>query len=505
MSQRYEQDNGSIGIAADTPGPQMFPSLGKITYTAMLEPDTQFGQFLIRQYLGGRSLWDTYRAYDTARGHDVTIEVIDVGLRDIGVPSEQLQGELAAYDRVQDHRHVLKVYGLDVTGWGGSQFLVVSMEWAEGGTLRDWLERHIDDQQTRRTEGLVHFRHACEGVAVVHQAGMSNLDLRPENLSFVRDEMKVSPTGQSPLIRSLVRNRSSSSEDRSEVSHRDQGTQSDIYSLGVLLCEIVYPQGRWLSSDIGRRLGSFPCPPDVTETEARIIGRCLDENPGNRYQTVRDLLDDLEGRLDGLSAAAERQHVERLWQRACRCAEEGRFDDAEHLCRQLCSRRPDHEDAGAMLRELDRRRKQADGLYGAIEQGLDDRNLDELGALLTEAVQTYPGHPGGHVIQVRLGEKSRQYRQVMQEGAAAICRGDWTEAHSWFQEAQRLNPGSLQVRNAAHCAARILEQQSESRRFIDGAIASGDYGRAMALARNLDDYLDAMARKMSAGQGGENV
>jgi len=328
--------------------------------------------------------------------------------------------------------------------------------------------------------------------------------------------LKVSNIGTSAFIRYLVSNRTCSSpiglgspqymrSEQFAVQRPDDfDPRVDIYGLGVLLYEIVHPQGRLPFEGSCAHLPA-PHPSEATETEARVINRSLEKNPANRYQTVQDLLDDLEGRLDSPSAAAESLQVNQLWRQAGRCVEEGRFDDAERLCRQLRRKCPDHEDAGAMLEELERRHEQADRLYAAIEQGLDDRNLDELGALLGEAVQTYPGHLGGYVIQVRLGAKARQYRQTMQEGTAAARRSDWAAARSWFQEARHLNPGARQAENAAHFVVKVMEQLSESRRFINEAMTAGDSSRAMAIARGVDDYLEEMTRMIAASQGGERV
>ena len=67
--------------------------------------------------------------------------------------------------------------------------------------------------------------------------------------------------------------------------------------------------------------------------------------------------------------------------------------------------------------------------------------LDELIVLLTEAVNIYPDHPYGNMVQLKLLSVTRQYEKTMYEGVQAVAQGHWQVAQVSFQRARQLNPG----------------------------------------------------------------
>lgn len=495
--------------------PFMSLGLGQGLARPELPPGTRLGRFMVKQLLGRGGLGDVYRAEDGVRSQDLAVKMVPMGPCNADVMAPQLQRERRMYDRIHDYRHVLKVHDVHVVRWGGIELLLLSMEYADGGTLREWLELPRDDWHKRRTDGLEYFRQICLGVAAIHDAGLAHLDLKPENILFVYGTLKVSDFNVAAFVQNVTLGQVSGP--RGYESDHDAGTptymspehfaaphpgdldtRADIYALGVMLYEILHPKGRAPFGGSLRRLRELhlqappPALPEAEEAERRVVSRCLQKSPEERYQTVAELLDDLDGRLAGVEEditglAAAPGPVDEAWQQVCRCMEEGMLDDAQRQCRLVLEESPDHVEARQMIETLQERHQRAGGLYAAIESGLESSSLDELAALLVEAVNTYPDHPSGHAIQVRLAVRSEQYRRLMEEAETAVRQGDWESAHTWFEKAGQLDPGAPHTERPLRFVAGVLSQIRDARLRIDQAIAAGNGRLAMAIARDLDD------------------
>ncbi|MFH1574130.1 MAG: protein kinase [Acidobacteriota bacterium] len=482
------------------------------------EPNTKLDRFLIQEYLSSGSLGDVYLAHDMVAGRDVTIKVVEVGPEGSRLAAGQLRRERAVYGEIQDCRHILQVYDIFEAHCGGAEMLVMSMERADGGTFRDWLRNHRHDGPIRQTWGPAYFRQICAGVDALHAARIAHLDLKPENVLLVGQTWKVadlglaSVAGSAPpcehcLSHSTFTETSfgtpvyMSPEHFFAVHPSQLDARADIYSLGVMHFEILHPQCRPPFQGSYRRLRELhtlePAPPlpDAGERESCTIARCLEKNPARRYQTVRDLLSDLNGNSkehEPIARADAQENLDAMWRRACLSIEERRFSEAQRLCGRILARSTQHAQAEAMLRELQGRCEQAGRLYARIEEGLSTRSLDELIALIVEAAALYPEHPSGRSVQVTMGIQVRQYRQAMEEGVDVFRSGDLSAALSRFERAKALNPGAAAAERPAHLVAGALERIQGMRAQIDQAIAAGDRNRAMTLARGIDEYTNGI-------------
>jgi eukaryotic-like serine/threonine-protein kinase len=195
----------------------------------------------------------------------------------------------------------------------GAPFLV--MEYLEGCDL----DRLIGERRRLSVETAVHFAvQACEGLAETHAAGIVHRDLKPSNLFLTRSSdgalrMKLLDFGVSKfeapssegimtstgaLIGSPVYMSPEQMRSSRDVDHR-----SDIWSMGVILYELL-AEGRspFMASTLpeicARILDQKPAPlasvrPQIPRALEAIVLRCLEKAPGRRFQTVADLADAL--------------------------------------------------------------------------------------------------------------------------------------------------------------------------------------------------------------------
>jgi len=460
---------------------------------ATLQRDAKLGQFLIQEDLGRGHLGHVYLALDTLSGRDVAIKVVSLKSPSAALASATLKREKAVCDRIQDHRHVVKMHDIHVVCEHDGEILVSSMEYGDGGTLRNWLRLHRTARRIRREQGLPCFQQICEGVRAIHDAGVTHWDLKPENVVLVGGVWKVSDFHLSdfmadPTLRQSARSRNGAattifgtpaymSPEQWRSSHRATvDRRADIYSLGIILYEILDPRCRRPfrgDRETLRELHIRSSPPPVPgagKTESSVVRRCLQKSPAERYPSIDELLNDLGDCSSCRGPDPEvksKKEVTKVWQDTLRSFRDGRVNHAQRLCRRVLEGRADDIEAQAMFEGLQERDRHASELYAMVEQGLNGGDLDELSVRLKEATAVCPDHPWGRVLQIRLEVRTQQYREAIQGGLQAMERRNWAAALLCFEKAQLLNP------RASIVAMMLAYLKERTELVIKDAVSSG--------------------------------
>ena len=198
-----------------------------------------------------------------------------------------------------NHRHIVEVYDHDCDAEGD----YIVMEYVDGGTLREYLKSQGGKLPV--VEALPLFRGLAQGVAYAHRKNLVHRDLKPANILLELDGGKpVAKIADFGLARQGTDSSASLSgygmgtpyymppeqrRDAKNVNHT-----ADIYALGKVLYEMV-------SGDVPDNVhpGKIPPPPEL----ARIIFKCVETKPEDRYFSVDDLLRDLDAACpDGMAA-----------------------------------------------------------------------------------------------------------------------------------------------------------------------------------------------------------
>jgi eukaryotic-like serine/threonine-protein kinase len=150
---------------------------------------------------------------------------------------------------VMDHPNIAKVIDGGMTPTGRPYFV---MEYVQGEPITEYCDRHR--VQTR--ERLALFVHVCEAVQHAHQKGLIHRDLKPSNiLVAVKDDRaipKVIDFGVAKAVRHSLTAKTIFTEvgqfigtpeymspEQAEMGSTDIDTRSDVYSLGVVLYELL--------------------------------------------------------------------------------------------------------------------------------------------------------------------------------------------------------------------------------------------------------------------------
>jgi serine/threonine protein kinase/tetratricopeptide (TPR) repeat protein len=273
-----------------------------------LTPGQTLGHFRLTEKIGAGGMGTVYRAWDMQLERDVAIKVLKSRHGDVS-ERRRLRKEALALSRL-NHPNIESIYSIESDG--DIDFLV--FELLSGSTLADRIQGPLD------SASIVTFGIQIAGaVAAAHQNGVIHRDLKPENIFLTKEcGVKVLDFG---LARMAV-----IATDESTQSVEQQGTlvgtlaymapeqidpgvddeRSDIYSLGAVLYVMATGQRPFGHTAAVRLLEAIlheqPLPPRTQNPSLapeleRIILKCLDKNPGARYQSAREIAIDLKPML----------------------------------------------------------------------------------------------------------------------------------------------------------------------------------------------------------------
>ena len=264
-----------------------------------------------------------FRARDPRLGREVAVKVLREGLTGDGERLRRFEREARAAGAL-NHPSVLAVY--DVGTDDGVPYVV--SELLEGETLRE-----------RLSSGPLPPRKAVElaaqiaaGLAAAHERGIVHRDLKPENLFLTRDgRVKILDFGLAKLGRTeptAAEAETLARETRpgavmgtvgymspEQLRGQEADARSDIFALGLVLFEMLSGRAPFAAPTAADTLSAIlhADPPELPAGGAvlpgldRIVRRCLEKSPGERFQSSRDLgfaLEAVQGGATALPAGA---------------------------------------------------------------------------------------------------------------------------------------------------------------------------------------------------------
>ena len=288
------------------------------------EGDVLGGRYRIIREIG-KGVGTVYQAYDPQRGFDVALKIIVSAPEQAPAAEQQLQQELRARRKITDFTHIIKTYDTHTINYEGLCLVLLSMEYADGGSMRSWLNQHKSDSGIRRSEGLELFKQTCLGVKTIHNAGLIHSDIKPENILLCRtgDKLiaKISDFG---ISRKLTYSSKDilpeirlgygdphyiSPEQFYAAREKDIGCFSDIYSLGVIFFELFDGALPFEGSPDELKDKHLNMQPPQLAADLKswmpIVERCLAKSSTDRYDTVEQLTRDINNMQRGFSVSID--------------------------------------------------------------------------------------------------------------------------------------------------------------------------------------------------------
>lgn len=271
----------------------------------LVRDQTQFGSFVVTQRLGVGGMATVYKALPAQtldESGKVAVKVIHRSFAQDEEYQRRFRREFEIMQRL-DHPGLVKVLESgDLNG-----LLYIAMEYVEGETLRDLLDRcgQLDLKTFVRLAGQI-----LEAVQAAHQAGVTHRDLKPENLMLSAQGVKVMDFGLATASGTARITLSGDTVGTPRYLAPEQFTRgaegySDQYSLGVVFYEMltgVTPfQGDHPMAVLMLHISQPPPLPrdlrsDIPQALENILLQMLAKDPRERF---RDLLE-VKEKLDHL-------------------------------------------------------------------------------------------------------------------------------------------------------------------------------------------------------------
>jgi Tol biopolymer transport system component len=300
-----------------------------------LTSGVKLGPYEILSPLGAGGMGEVYRARDTRLDRIVAIKVLPESVATDADRLQRFEQEARVLSTL-NHPNLLAIY--DVGTQDGLHYLV--SEFLEGQTLRECLG--VTPLPHRKTSDYA--LKIASGLAAAHDKGIVHRDLKPENIFVTNnDHVKILDlglakqgstglTGESVTLTSPAVTAPGTVMGTvgymspEQVRGQTVDSRSDIFAFGAILYEMVAGK-RAFKGDSGVETMNAILkedPPDIGAPQMkvspgmeRIVRHCLEKNPANRFQSVRDLafaLSALSG-TDSTSAAlsAVPSSRKRMW------------------------------------------------------------------------------------------------------------------------------------------------------------------------------------------------
>src|SRR6202521_3163491 len=271
------------------------------------------GQIIAERYrvvaLAGRGgMGEVYRAEDLKLGQVVALKFLPVAFSQDAAALGRFHAEVRTARQVS-HPNVCRVF--DIGEADGTLFL--TMEYVDGEDLASVVRRIGRLSPDKATEIA---RQICAGLAAAHERGVIHRDLKPANVMLDgAGKIRITDFGLASIAASIqgaeVRAGTPAYMAPEQLAGREVTTKSDIYSLGLILYEILTGKRAFEASTLPelmkqRESGAITNPStlvrDLDPLIERVILRCLENDPDSRPSSALQVAAALPGG-DPLAAA----------------------------------------------------------------------------------------------------------------------------------------------------------------------------------------------------------
>ncbi|HYW65267.1 MAG TPA: protein kinase [Candidatus Dormibacteraeota bacterium] len=263
------------------------------------------GRYEIIDELGRGAMGVVYRAMDPVIGRNVAVKTIRLSEEGTGLTRPELLARFQTEARAAGlltHPNIVVVY--DAGEENGLYF--ITMELVEGKSLQALLDGGHAFPVPRVIRIL---EQTCSALQFAHERNIVHRDVKPANLMLTADDtVKVTDFGTAKILQFGTVQQTAhvmgtpSYMSPEQVKGRPVDGRSDIFSIGVILYEMLTGEkpfpGQSITTVIYKIVNEDPIPPRQINPSIHpglndIVLRALAKEPEVRYQSCRELLEDL--------------------------------------------------------------------------------------------------------------------------------------------------------------------------------------------------------------------
>ena len=273
----------------------------------LMETLAKAGRYEIVGELGRGAMGVVYKAMDPVIGRTVAVKTIRLSEEGTGMSRPELVQRFQMEARAAGlltHPNIVVVY--DAGEEEGGLFYI-TMELVEGKSL----QVQLDAQQAFPLPRVLRIiEQACSALQFAHERNVVHRDVKPANLMLTADDtVKVTDFGTAKILQFGTTHQTAhvigtpSYMSPEQVKGRAVDGRSDIFSLGVLLYEMVTGEkpfpGQNITTVIYKIVNESPVPPRQIDASihpgiSEVVMKALEKDPDSRYQSCREMLEDLK-------------------------------------------------------------------------------------------------------------------------------------------------------------------------------------------------------------------
>jgi serine/threonine protein kinase/Tfp pilus assembly protein PilF len=272
----------------------------------------KLSHFRILSLLGKGGMGEVFLAEDSRLGRKVALKLLPKAFADQEDRRRRFEQEARAASAL-NHPNIVTIYDIGQASYeeGGAHF--IAAEFVEGQTLRELMGQERMTPAFALDVGV----QAASALEAAHAAGVIHRDIKPENIMARNDGLvKVLDFG----LAKLIRPRTAADAEATTIGAIEStpgvvmGTaaymspeqarglevdgRTDVFSLGVVLYEMIAGRppfkGETAGDLIAAILAADPAPLGAPIELERIVSRALQKDRGERYQSIRDLNQELK-------------------------------------------------------------------------------------------------------------------------------------------------------------------------------------------------------------------
>ncbi|HWY85345.1 MAG TPA: protein kinase, partial [Gemmataceae bacterium] len=254
--------------------------------------------YVVRNRLGGGAYGEVWKIVDTNGGIEKALKIIMHSM-----DTEEAKTELQALEKIKnlESPFILRPESY----WVEEGRLLIVMELARGGSLRDCLKKRKQEGHTGLAvpELLRYIREAADALDYLHGEKIVHRDIKPDNILLVGNHAKIADMGLAKLLSSerstMASPLGSAPYMATEVWNERVSSRSDQYSLVVSYAELR--QGKLPFK--GNKITDFFMahvsgraqfePGIILGAEQEVILKGLSKDPAQRFISCSDFVEEL--------------------------------------------------------------------------------------------------------------------------------------------------------------------------------------------------------------------
>lgn len=266
------------------------PHLSSVSLSALSQ------RYDILAEAGHGSMGNVYKARDRETGEIVALKLLKPEIASDQAMMDRFKNELL-FARKITHKNVCRVHEFNrIAG-----IAYTSMEFVEGESLRSVLNR-FGGLPLRKANDLV--LQICSGLKEAHAQGIVHRDLKPENVMIdAQGNVKIMDFGIARSMEAVTRLTGSMVGTPAymapeQVAGKPVDYRTDVYSLGLILYEMFTGTQAFRADNAVavalKQMREPPVPPHEVDPQIpvsieRAILKCLEKEPGKRFQSIAEL------------------------------------------------------------------------------------------------------------------------------------------------------------------------------------------------------------------------